>query len=119
MLHTRRTLTLPLNARNLGALPPPPTEEEQAQRQRERAEKRFQFVTKEVDWRVARTYVALAEDDDLDPGVDFAREDKKSLTRVAPEPLESRAVDQYLDDEEWDRAQGSKVPSIPRFPVKA
>ncbi|KZV96635.1 hypothetical protein EXIGLDRAFT_608940 [Exidia glandulosa HHB12029] len=119
LLHTRRTLTLPPHARNLDSLPPPPSAEEQARQQRERAEKRFQFVTKEVDWRIARTYVALAEDDDDETDLNLGYEDKKALVRQRHQPLEGKAVDQYLDDEEWERSTGSTAASIPRFPVKA
>ncbi|EJD37732.1 hypothetical protein AURDEDRAFT_116704 [Auricularia subglabra TFB-10046 SS5] len=120
LLHTRRTITLPLSAKNLSSLPAPPTAEEAEKKRRERAEKRFQFVTKEVDWRVARTYVALAEDEDGDQlARDFKGKEgwttKASISREGA-PLEARAVDQYLDDEQWERANGA--PRIQRFPVK-
>lgn len=120
LLHTRRTIVLPLSAKNLGSLPAPPTAEEAERQRRERAEKRFQFVTKEVDWRVARTYVALAEDDDGDQmEPDFKGKEgssmKASMTRAGA-PIEARAVDQYLDDEQWERANG--VPIVPQFPVQ-
>ena len=59
LLHTRAFLLLPPSARP----PPPPTLEQReldAQHALERAETRFQALTKETDRAVARVYVALA-----------------------------------------------------------
>lgn len=98
-------------------------------------------MTKETDWDVARAYVALAEqnlDTDADDdsaaaleGKEYGRE--KMVARVeeggggddngAPRPdgvsMEERAVDRYMDDDEWEereRREGRGV-SIPRFPL--
>ena len=72
--------------------------EREARRARERAEKRFQTVTKETDWRVAKAYVALAEDTEDDPS---GKEDA-SKKRTLETSTEGRATDQYLDDAEWE-----------------
>jgi hypothetical protein len=118
LLHTRTVLRLPPSAR----LPPPsapldPTAnaERAARISRERAAKRLQTVTKETDWRIAKAYVALAGDAD-----DDVAQSKENVSKKAPLPssMDSRAVDQYLDDEEWEaqeRREGRSV-HIPRFP---
>ena len=77
---------------------------------RERAEKRFQFLTKEVDWRVAKAYVALAEDDD-----DIVKKESMILSRPDSERLEAKAADQYFDDGEWEAGQ-SGGPHLQGFP---
>ena len=78
-------------------------------------------VTKETDDGIAQAYVALAEDSDSEP--DFAslkaEGEKKESRRVAPKriTLEERALDRYLDDDEWERrerAEGRGV-CIQRF----
>lgn len=66
-----------------------------------RAAKRLQVLTKEPDWRITRTYVALAQDRD-------EAETKKT------QDLQSRALDHYLDDEEWVKQAGP--PRIHGFP---
>ena len=72
------------------------------------------MVTKETDWRVAKAYVALAED--VDP-LSLAKEG--SSKKVQPDSsVEGRAMEQYLDDEEWEtqqRREGREA-HIPRFP---
>ncbi|KAJ3475844.1 hypothetical protein NLI96_g11565 [Meripilus lineatus] len=85
-------------------------------------------LTKEVDWRVAKAYVALA---DVDPNVDGeaeleyeskknGKEDKPSRDNSRDaETLEGRAIDRYLDDDEWEQREireGRGV-SIPKFPL--
>ncbi len=133
LLHTRTVLTLPPSAQvPLEQTVPPSTDPEyESRRAKERAENRFQTLTKEVDWRVAKTYVALASDPAL-AAADVA-ENWKSLEisdkkLKAPGSLgdensnvnlEASAIDRYLDDEEWERRereQGRGV-SIPRFPL--
>jgi hypothetical protein len=83
---------------------------------RERAGKRLQTLTKEVDWRVARAYVALA--DDPDEAAVFARK-QKELGAPAAAPLDAVAVDHYLEDLEWEAEQlkAGRGPSIPKFPI--
>lgn len=92
-----------------------------------RAQVAFQRVTKETDWGITQAYVALAEDSDSEPDVTSLKqlEGEKKLqqgtgrearTRMA---LEERAVDRYLDDDEWERqerAEGRGV-HIQRLPV--
>lgn len=117
LLHTRRWITLPSTGRPL--VPPDPKVLEA--HDRERAEKRFQFVTKEIDWRVAKAYVALAEDEDGST----VGETKGSLSATTRKHsseqhvLEARAVDQYLDDGEWESEQsgGPRLQGFPLFAV--
>lgn len=79
-------------------------------------------VTNEADDGIAQAYVALAEDSDSEPDVAFLKaEGEKESRRVAltgPRiTLEERALDRYLDDDEWERrerAEGRGV-HIQRF----
>lgn len=103
--------------------------EREAQRARERAEKRMQTLTKEADWRVAKAYVAVASlsdsDDDVNgvpkPKEDHVDELKARLNAEGEgsRSLEARAVDRYLDDEEWEERErrGGRGVVIPRFPL--
>lgn len=86
----------------------------------ERAAKRLQVVTKETDWRVASAYAALAAD--ASPLEQEQWQAKRKELGVASEPLgadsasgpAARAVDAYLDDDEWEareRAAGRAPPS--------
>lgn len=70
------------------------------------------MVTKEVDWRVAKTYVALADDPEI--AEELASKRKEGYvtgdgTKRGLDPsssvLESRAADMYFEDEEWERRQ--------------
>ncbi|KIJ51569.1 hypothetical protein M422DRAFT_74357 [Sphaerobolus stellatus SS14] len=114
LVHTRRILKLPPGK---SAAPPPPLDPKTIEElKRERAEKRFQFVTKEVDWRVAKAYVALAEGESDEIK---SKEDTKSFDRVQREGssrILEDAVDQYLEDEEWERREG-REPRIQGFPL--
>ncbi len=82
----------------------------------------LQQVTKEADDGIAQAYVALAEDSDSEPDVaSLKAEGEKESRRVAPTriTLEERALDRYLDDDEWERrerAEGRGV-YIQRFPT--
>lgn len=100
--------------------------ERERRRKLEQAQKRFQFVTKEVDWRVAKAYVTLADGDDDESHDDGLKEDKEGkdflgkrgnhdLGEGSGEGVEGRAVDRYLDDDEWENGTGGKV-NIQRFP---
>ncbi|KAH9945268.1 uncharacterized protein BXZ73DRAFT_96255 [Epithele typhae] len=138
LLHTRAFLVLPPSA------PPPPPltpeqkaadEERRARLALERAETRFQAMTKETDRSVAKAYVALAglpEEDDAaaKEAVLFAEKDKENglrqrRVRAGPVPgepggssLEGRATDNYFDDGDWEareRAEGRKA-ALPAFP---
>lgn len=129
-MHTRSALTLPLSptvpltAQRIGGEHSEANAEHEARRAREKAANRFQAVTKEIDWQVANTYVALAE---LAPNDDsYSKEagEKKAqvLSNEVPvgvSSLEATAVDCYLDDDEWEqreRREGRGV-AIPRFPL--
>jgi hypothetical protein len=82
-------------------------EARRVRRLRERAEKRFQTLTKEVDWRVAKAYVALADDPEgvLMYDLKSKETDANGGTLGTSSGLEGRAVDWYLDDEEWEERE--------------
>ncbi|KAF8513182.1 hypothetical protein BU17DRAFT_53511 [Hysterangium stoloniferum] len=112
ILHTRRVLILPPGKR----IPPPtPHPSVVEAHERERAEKRFQFVTKEVDWRVAKAYVAIAEGDSASVNAKD-KEDPKFIEKMGG--TLSSAVERYLEDDEWE-AEQSSGPSIQGFPLIA
>ncbi|KAH9902808.1 hypothetical protein C8Q73DRAFT_22608 [Cubamyces lactineus] len=130
LLHTRSFLVLPPSSR-----PPPPLspaqqqadDERQARLARERAETRFQAMTKERDRDVAKAYVALAalSDGEGRDYTDYGKEKGLRKRRAhagedheAGGRTEGRAIDHYYDDEEWEgneRAEGRK-PSLSPFP---
>lgn len=101
LLHTRTFIVLPPSAKSL-----PVTREANpdagARRVREKAEKRLQMLTKEVDWRVAKAYVALADDPDEEAVHSFKY---KETGAIGASTLEARATDQYLEDQEWEEEQ--------------
>ncbi|KAI0833223.1 hypothetical protein BC628DRAFT_1406341 [Trametes gibbosa] len=130
LLHTRSFLVLPPSI----SLPPPlsPTEqaadeERRARLARERAETRFQSLTKETDRAVAKAYVALADHVDEEQGEVKGYEKETGLrkrrVRTGKDDadragLEARATDHYFDDEEWEareRAEGREA-TLPAFP---
>ncbi|KAJ3852322.1 hypothetical protein EV368DRAFT_74118 [Lentinula lateritia] len=109
LLHTRTVLILPASARlkdqnGYSLLSSPSDDAEErlraVRRARERAEKHLQIVTKEVDWRVAKAYIALAEDEAVeDSGMQYDLE-KKELGTASN--VELRALDMYFEDDEWE-----------------
>lgn len=125
ILHTRTTILLPPTSK------PPPEDPALVETSRvERAEKRLQMMTKEVDWRVAKAYVAIAQDSD--PSEVLAKEEKSdnyggdrrkilssgSQGSSQKGVLENDATDRYLEDAEWEereRKEG-RGPVIQRFP---
>ncbi|QRV90078.1 LysM domain protein [Ceratobasidium sp. AG-Ba] len=114
LLHTRTTLQLPPGSR--APSPPPADLQERLEaRARERAGRAFQAVTKETDWGVAQTYVALLDIED-DGGM---KEGKRRM--VDPKSRDGRqalAVDAYLDDNAWeeDQKKAGLSPRIEPFP---
>jgi len=123
LLHTRTTILLSPTSK------PPPEDLALGEARRvERAEKRLQTVTKEIDWRVAKAYVAIAQDSDPSE-----MPEKKSGNRegglwktpfVEPgrpsqrDAVEHEAIDRYLDDTEWEeqeRKEGRGL-AIQKFP---
>ncbi|KAI6042976.1 hypothetical protein EDC04DRAFT_869651 [Pisolithus marmoratus] len=119
LLHIRTSIRLPPSARTQhhGASTSV-SPETKAGAARERAEKRLQAVTKEADWRVAKAYVALADDPEADVLFDAKR--KELGTDVNGSGLEARALDMYLEDEEWEKAQraAGAVPTTNRKACK-
>ncbi|KAG1835221.1 hypothetical protein EV424DRAFT_1524290 [Suillus variegatus] len=85
LLHTRTFIVLPPSTNS-----------------RSKAEKRLQMLTKEVDWRVAKAYVALADDPDEEATYGFKC---KETGGIGASTLEARAADQYLEDQEWEEEQ--------------
>lgn len=125
ILHTLAFITLPTSARSKVDAPDAPTatkaegKERELRLARERAEKRLQTLTKEVDWRVAKVYVALADTPELDADklMDEGKEGNVKR-KLDISGLEGRAVDHYMDDAEWEereRREGRKA-SIQSFP---
>lgn len=121
ILHTRTTILLSPTSK-------PPQEDLAITEARrvERAEKRLQMVTKEADWTVAKAYVALAQDpnasakekpDNWERGL---RGTSGSVSGGTSQKTtwESDAIEQYLEDEEWEE-QERKVgrgPVMQKFP---
>jgi hypothetical protein len=129
LLHTRVFLLLPPSTKPHPLLNQDTEDEEsKADTVRKRAEKRLQVLTKEVDWRIAKTYVALAEDDNDDREELYGRKEKtQEKTAVATSSggaagmLETRAIDSYLDDENWEEAErrAGRGVVIPKFPLSS
>jgi len=85
------------------------------------------MVTKEVDWRVAKAYVATTQD--LDPSEMSVKKEKSenyegSLRKVpgsegsSQRILENEAIDRYLEDAQWEEQQRKegRGPVIQKFP---
>ncbi|KAG2347956.1 hypothetical protein BDR05DRAFT_875990 [Suillus weaverae] len=101
LLHTRTFIILPPSAKPLSVTRDSDSDAG-ARRVREKAEKRVQMLTKEVDWRVAKAYVALADDPDEEAVYGFKY---KETGGIGASTLEARAADQYLEDQEWEEEQ--------------
>ncbi|KAG2060829.1 hypothetical protein BDR06DRAFT_1048475 [Suillus hirtellus] len=101
LLHTRTFIVLPPSA-NSHSVTRDADLDAEARRVREKAEKRLQTLTKEVDWRVAKAYVALADDPDEEATYGFKC---KETGAIGASTLEARAADQYLEDQEWEEEQ--------------
>ncbi|KAJ8090387.1 hypothetical protein PM082_018983 [Marasmius tenuissimus] len=133
LLHTRTVLLLPSSARitgkeNISFVDDPPSrteedEERAVRRAREKAEKRLQTVTKEVDWAIAKAYVAVAEIPGEEEAYAAKAKEDPTAKRLDGSSLEAVAVDRYLDDLEWEAnelkaGRGVSIPSIPQFSRK-
>ncbi|PFH53091.1 hypothetical protein AMATHDRAFT_138453 [Amanita thiersii Skay4041] len=106
VLHTRTFIMLPptaSKARNLMAQNDVMDAERQAARKRERASRRLQVITKEIDWGVARAYVALAEDA-VENG-ETLRKSKELGEPSSSATLSMTAIDMYLEDVEWENGR--------------
>ena len=106
LLHTRTYLVLPQSHPQQRHTTSDVAPEEEARRMRVRAQVAFQQVKKEMDDGIAEAYVALAEDGDSEP--DFASlkaEGEKKESRRVGRTVEERALDRYLDDDEWERRE--------------
>ncbi|KAG8734996.1 hypothetical protein FRC10_011101 [Ceratobasidium sp. 414] len=96
--------------------PPPPDLQERVEaRVRERAGRAFQAVTKETDWGIAQTYVALLDVDD-DSGMKEGK--RRMVDSKSKEGRHALAVDSYLDDNAWEEEQrrAGLSPRIEGFP---
>ncbi|KII89881.1 hypothetical protein PLICRDRAFT_108749 [Plicaturopsis crispa FD-325 SS-3] len=121
ILHTRNVIILPASRKLLaqkGALSQGDNQERESRRARERAEKRLQTLTKEVDWRVAKAYVALADDPEDVLGHYAKFKEDAVPTKGVRTDVESRALDRYLDDAEWEESErrAGRSAIIPTFP---
>jgi hypothetical protein len=116
LLHTRAFLILPES--HSQHTTSAPSAEDNARETRVRAQIALQRVTKETDWGVAQAYVALAEDSDLEPDITSLKfEGEKpgsgsEKVRRRGTTLEERAVDLYLDDDEWERMNMNTRPRV-------
>ena len=110
LLHTRTTILLSPTSK------PPPEDPVLGEARRiERAERRLQTVTKEIDWRVAKAYVAIAQDSDPSEGSEKKSGKYEGGLRKTPilesegssqgSALENEAIDRYLDDGEWEEQE--------------
>lgn len=105
ILHTRAFLILPPSARDKlsAAQTPQEAAQHEARRARQRAEKRLQTLTKEVDLRVARAYIALADGDPAERDTKLKEMGAgHSAACSSASRMERYAVEQYLEDEEWE-----------------
>ena len=108
LLHTRSFLILPPTTKPHPSLNLDTAEEKAREDKlvRERAEKKLQMLTKEVDWRVAKAYVALADDEEEQEEFHAKRKEiGEGGSSVGG--LESLAIGKYLDDEEWETGERS------------
>lgn len=117
LLHTRTSLILPASC----SLSPEDTHlvgSPSPSRVAERAGKRLQTVTKEVDWRIAQAYVALAEDEDGTVVKKEIPDYKRPSSNEASGSLEAMAIDRYLDDTEWEASErrAGRGVSLQKFP---
>jgi hypothetical protein len=108
LLHTRSFLILPPTSKPHPSLKLDSAEEKAREDKlvRERAEKKVQMLTKEVDWRVAKAYVALADDEEEQEEF-YAKQKELGEGGSSAAGLESLAIGRYLDDEEWETGERS------------
>ena len=108
LLHTRSYLILPPTSKPHPSLKLDSAEEKAREDKlvRERAEKKVQMLTKEVDWRVAKAYVALADDEEEQEEF-YAKQKELGEGRSSAAGLESLAIGRYLDDDEWESGERS------------
>ncbi|KAL1694275.1 hypothetical protein GGG16DRAFT_47581 [Schizophyllum commune] len=121
LLHTRTYLVLPPSARDKLHASQTPHEAamQEARRARERAEKRLQTLTKEADWRVARAYIALADGDEAERDTKMKEMGfEHPGLRAGSSRLERYAVEQYLEDDEWEERErrAGRQPRLPSLP---
>jgi len=74
------------------------------------------MLTREVDWRVAKAYVSLADGPDEETAYSAKY---KETGGIGANTLEARAADQYLEDQEWEEEQrrASKRISVQSLPL--
>ncbi|WVR08337.1 hypothetical protein IAU60_005390 [Kwoniella sp. DSM 27419] len=138
LLHTRKSILISrrqVPRSHLSSLAPPsiadgakgrPTREEDEERERQKQIKRFQLLTKSVDPAIGKTYLsleAMKEDPDHPLHPDNLRElpagggegqTGKKVHMAERENREERALEAFWDDEDWERAQGSRGPQKQR-----
>jgi len=104
LLHTRAFLILPPTIKPHPSLKLGSAEEKAREDKlvREQVEKKVQMLTKEVDWRVAKAYVALADDRDEQEEFHAKQKEIGGDGGSSAGGLESLAIGKYLDDEEWE-----------------
>jgi hypothetical protein len=144
LLHTRAFLLLPASPKTLKYASAQVTDAEEKEiikrREeilvRERAERGVQTLMKEVDWRVAKAYVALADDADERDAHHSKLKEMGSTARLCrpaalgkshadgssdtTSELEILAVERYLDDDEWEAEErrAGRRPEAMSFPLR-
>ena len=118
LLHTRAYLLLPPSAKPHSSLLPCTSEDKERELKlvRERAEKKLQTLTKEVDFRIAKTYVALADDEE-EQEISAIKHKEVSGASLSY-GLEALAINSYLDDLQWeaDELRAGRGINIQTFP---
>ena len=76
------------------------------------------MLTKEADWRVARVYIALADGDDAERDAKMKEMATGSNSCASTSRLERYAVEQYLEDDEWEanERRDGRQPRLPSLP---
>ncbi|TFK27185.1 hypothetical protein FA15DRAFT_586869 [Coprinopsis marcescibilis] len=101
ILHTRSFIFLPIDIVDGRIGNQDITKENEAQRAKEKAEKKLQTLTKEVDYHVVKAYVALADGEEEQAEHRRKIKELQGATR-AESSLEAIAIERYLDDDQWE-----------------
>jgi len=108
LIHTRTTILLSPTSK-----PPPDDQALDEARRVERAQKRLQTVTKEIDWSVAKAYVAIAQGSDSSEMPEKKSGNREGCLQKTPDSesggtsqrVAYEAIDRYLDDTEWEEQE--------------
>ncbi|KAF8623611.1 hypothetical protein AX17_007314 [Amanita inopinata Kibby_2008] len=76
--------------------------------ERERAVKKLQMVTKEVDWRIAKAYVALAEEEGEAEELQRKTKENGESSSSTTTTLSRAAIELYVEDSEWEETHAGR-----------